>query len=479
MAYDKVNRKLYTTVDAEGNKIGIPLWEIMQCLAYFKRDKNGYRNLGTIVKNAPINKWAKYKPFASQEQNFETAEDRDNARKLANQGLIIPTAYNSGVSTTDSPTMQTYLGTLIVKAREGVAPNWEYRRPLGAAFNEPFRALDFDGYKHLDFDGSRQPYETNILGLNKTLGTGTDLIAINRFIQSELTCRFSKLYADLKFSDLLPNLDYLHFCVEVYDANNPVDLDEKDPIAVYVCPQTISEVADNEWQDIVLDLNELGQQYNGRYVFVLGINKFSAGAGNAPDANGSGFIEPWKTGMLPVYNIKIDYYGVLDLRHEYGFYLPSLNGGFASFDLKDYDDLTMKGTESDKVGISLKFRRRAENYYITGSKAYTVPSGAISYKFRLINQGGATVVGTLSDATMTSDATHAVVAKGSNDEWQTVYLRFDNFLPNSGDSVTYGILEVSTDNGNTWTQISASAMAGGYIEPGCDGSSIKLYLTRK
>jgi photosystem II stability/assembly factor-like uncharacterized protein len=68
---------------------------------------------------------------------------------------------------------------------------------------------------------------------------------------------------------------------------------------------------------------------------------------------------------------------------------------------------------------------------------------------------------------------------GSNDEYETVYIRFDNFLPNRGDSVGTAILEISNDNGQTWTQISASSDGNGYIEPGCDSGSIKLDLIRK
>lgn len=139
MAYDKVNRKLYTTTDAEGNKIGIPLWEIMQCLAYFKRDKNGYRNLGTIIKNAPINKWALYKPVRHATKEPITVDERIAIRC----GL-------SPVSVTKL--LEKSIGMPVVEHTKedclAEISEWLYHRPMGGE-SQPFRSLDFDGYNHL------------------------------------------------------------------------------------------------------------------------------------------------------------------------------------------------------------------------------------------------------------------------------------------------------------------------------------------
>lgn len=57
-------KKLYTTTDADGNLVGISLWEIMKVLGYYKRDTNGNRNLGMIIENANINKLSRMKPHA-------------------------------------------------------------------------------------------------------------------------------------------------------------------------------------------------------------------------------------------------------------------------------------------------------------------------------------------------------------------------------------------------------------------------------
>lgn len=108
MAYDKENRRLY--VDESSDKGGIALWQIADCLRYYKRDKNGNRNLGTIIKNADINKWAKYKPVDYKKDSPLTDDDR----ALVDWGMRVVGKY------------------------------LEYQRPTSQ-----FRARDFDGYNHL------------------------------------------------------------------------------------------------------------------------------------------------------------------------------------------------------------------------------------------------------------------------------------------------------------------------------------------
>jgi hypothetical protein len=290
---------------------------------------------------------------------------------------------------------------------------------------------------------------------------------------------------DISMADLLygSDADFYFLVAEKYVDSNVSGKDyyQRDPDEVLKAPTSIAEIPQHGGSSIIDYALEAAND-NKQIKFVVGVNEYTSDADDAQlQARGYGFIAPYAPpSNIPfLYTIRQEYYGVFDMRQENGYYLPSLNGGFQSFPLKDYDDLAMKGTESDKVGISLQIRKRADNYYITGSKVYSVPSGKVNYKFRLINQGGATVVGTLTDATMTQDLTHVVIPMGSKDEYETVYIRFDNFLPNRGDSVTYGRLEISNDNGQTWTQIAASSDGNGYIEQGCDSGSIKLYLTRK
>lgn len=485
MAYDSQLRKLW----AEPTD-GIQLWQIYSCLGYNRVNQDGYRDLGMVIINGAINRWANRKPFRYGKWNFASDAERDAARKEMHQGLLMTTAENAGVTSTKG---KTYLAELAYRALNVAGtPNWEYLRPRGVTdvYNEPFRPHDFDGYNHL----AEQPFNT-YCSINKG-GNMTQLppagiteLKVNRFVTDGLrfALKMNNNNVDISMADLLYGNDANHyfFVVEKYEntgrgtGTNYYEFSE--PSELLKAPTNIASIEQHGGSSII-DYNLKAEDDNKQTQFVIGVNEYESDSDTAKlVGRGKGFLAPfYAPSNIPfLYTIRQEYYGVFDMRQQNGYYLPSLNGGFQSFLLKDYDNLEKRGTESDKVGISLLIRKRADNYYITGSKVYSVPSGKVNYKFRLINQGGATVVGTLTDATMTQDLTHVVIPMGSNDEYETVYIRFDNFLPNRGDSVGTAILEISNDNGQTWTQIAASSDGNGYIEPGCDSGSIKLDLIRK
>ena len=127
MAISEDKKRLFTTVK-DGKKIGISLWEIMACLGYYKRDKNGRRNLGMIIKNANINKWAKCKPLNLDNVSPLTDTDRYNA----NQGFNL--AWNTTIDSISSS---------VIDGVNASGPSWEYIKPTTR-----FRVRDFDGYEH-------------------------------------------------------------------------------------------------------------------------------------------------------------------------------------------------------------------------------------------------------------------------------------------------------------------------------------------
>ena len=103
------DRKRLFTTEKDGKKIGISLWEIMACLGYYKRDTNGQRNLGMIIKNANINPYSKYKPIDYRKDGALT----DNDRAMVDWGMYVDGKY------------------------------LRYKKPTSQ-----YRVLDFDGYNH-------------------------------------------------------------------------------------------------------------------------------------------------------------------------------------------------------------------------------------------------------------------------------------------------------------------------------------------
>lgn len=138
MAISEDRKRLFTTV-VDGEKVGISLWEIMACLGYYRRDTNGRRNLGMIIKNADVNIWAKNKPFVKVNQSTRYEAATQEERRTANYGLSIP--YATSPVTLKSNYYNKETDTKVMNG-------WSRQIPRGTAYNEPFRVLDFDGYWH-------------------------------------------------------------------------------------------------------------------------------------------------------------------------------------------------------------------------------------------------------------------------------------------------------------------------------------------
>lgn len=465
MAYDSTTKKLYTTASE-----GISTSEVAVCIGDYRVTARG-RDIGLLCSSPKINKWSPAKPFRNASWKFGSSTERDAARRMANQGLLLPTAANAGVVSSQAAYRRTYLGYLTYLASTGQTPNYTYQPPRGKASNEPFRLLDFDGYMHR----ANQPFQTIIMGMEKS-----DLRnEINRFTQSTLVCRIIKNADSIAMTDLINDtLSYYYFTAEVYLGTENSPFYNGSPTYTYVASQPITALVDaNDYQDIVIPLDS---SLDNKYIdIVIGINKFypdvNSGKANGkkvPATESKGFIEPWEDGKYPYYMFVQRYYGVLDLQQGNGYYIKSGASVFSSFDLNTLDYI-YKTTASDKVGISLKMKKAYENYYVVGTKNHYLPDNYLKYKFRLVRQtssGNASVVGIVSNSTMTSDLASATIYSTGAD-YQTVYLRFDNFLPNSGDEVGFAILEVSNDDGASWTPL-------GEVNQGNSGSSVHLYLKR-
>mgnify|MGYP003306877594 CR=1 FL=1 len=202
MAYDSTNKKLYTTTTE-----GISTSEVAACLGDYRVTARG-RDIGLLCSSPKINKWSPAKPFRNASWKFGSKTERDAARRMANQGLLLPTAANAGVVSSQAAYRRTYLGYLTYLASTGQTPNYTYQPPRGKASNEPFRLLDFDGYMHR----AKQPFQTIIMGMEKS-----DLRnEINRFTQSTLVCRIIKNADSIAMSDLINDtLSYYYFTAEV------------------------------------------------------------------------------------------------------------------------------------------------------------------------------------------------------------------------------------------------------------------------
>lgn len=124
--------KIYIDPDSTPRK-GVCIGDIQTVLGSSRND------IGALIVNGNINKWAKHKPFRNSTVGFaltptqSTPELRSPARiaaaLAANYGLTIP-KYNA------------------TNFKTHYSDQWTYNKPRGSSNSEWFRFLDFDGYQH-------------------------------------------------------------------------------------------------------------------------------------------------------------------------------------------------------------------------------------------------------------------------------------------------------------------------------------------
>lgn len=125
MAYDRENDILKDTTES-----GISLQEVALCLRDYRLDTNGRIDLGMMCTSPQIGVWPKNKPVRLRSREILTDADR----KSANYGIDFSMAHGADFSECLAKSI----------ANGG---KYGYLRPRGGD-DEPYRLLDFDGYKH-------------------------------------------------------------------------------------------------------------------------------------------------------------------------------------------------------------------------------------------------------------------------------------------------------------------------------------------
>lgn len=479
MATNAEKTKLFVDRSDPNNPKGITLAEMMQVLGYYKRDKNGKRNLGMIYTNAEIKKYSKNKPFPHEALYFETSEERDAARKGEpnitgiSQALKLPMVRHM-IGLIDLNYRWTYLAQgAAYFMMTPQAPNYEYVICRGSEHNDHFRMLDMDGYTSTD---PMMPIWR--VGVQNYANGQTHVI--NRFVTDELKCYIManpKGGDHLTLDDIIHNADKMRFVVEQY--NGTKDYYTKNiPDELYVADDIAKNVT-YTGQHITVPLSDVN---DGKiFTLLMGINEINPETMLPYEANGLGMFPP-KEGGVPWTWFDQQYFGVFAFVQDRYFWLPAGSSKFTSRQLKDYTSRDYDKNYSDVVGISIKVYHWAERYYIKGANPATnIPSNAKRFMFKMENpMARRQVVGMISDETLTTSSNTKAIERGTIGTTETVYLRFEGFIK-SGEKVDSAILYISADDGQTWTTVDPTASKEQYgfefaKDVDCDSSSIKLLL---
>ena len=446
------------------------------------RGSDGKYHLADLCTAGSINKWAKNKPFAYNSDNFgydpnnpSVANNaRAAARKEKNQGLVLPTLKNAGVSSSNQ--YYAYLNYLAYGIVSGVfATSYGYNPPRGRSYSEPFRLRDFDGYNHI----AQQPFTTGATliyadGTQQVYNPGTE---VNRFLVKAVRfwIQTGNNNVDITLADLLYGNDarQFYFETELFKRVTGIETEyfTRYPDEVLHSPNNISTIPQtNGFDSIDVELDAADD--NTKWYGIIGINKYESASSTVPMSSGEGFVAPWTSTDRPfIITVTQTFHSALNGALYQGYYLPVGSSTWSAYDIPD---TTEKRTGSNMVALSLKMKKGNAGYYVIGNNAPSgLPSGAITYMFRLIYAGQTSrvVVGTVVSSNITSVPSNNLAYINPNgDNEQVVYLRFDGILASVGDYIQYGILEVSKDGGATW----------GYAanESGASWSSVGMYVKR-
>ena len=181
----------------------VSIYDLQQVLGI---GENG--DLGTIIKQGNINKWAKYKPVrlakisTLDDWNAATHSWKDNAtwylgEKESGELCGMSFAYTSQIPLTDmeGSTVNLYpkAGTFFYKIIQNDL-HWNYLRPSGGT-GTPFRLTDFAGYQH-----------TSVCPLPRTT-TRNAQVTVSLTYAVELDLTDESTLGNLELTDLKPNIN--------------------------------------------------------------------------------------------------------------------------------------------------------------------------------------------------------------------------------------------------------------------------------
>lgn len=400
-----------------------------------------------IVASSLINPWAKNKPFRYNDPNFgydynnpapaETA--RAAARKEKNQGLLLPTQKNVGVSA-QIPQYK-WLNYLAYIISNGGIESYPYLRPRGASVSpkEYNRIRDFDGYNH----NAGQPFKTSVVlikadGTQEPVvgGVGDEIIDLNRFAVK--TVRFilvTQPDADMSVADIAgTNAAQFYFSAELYErvnnAQTNVWYNLQAPTTLLKATSNITSIPQNNGS-VALDYTLKEENDNWEIVGICGINQYETNS-NVPMSLGNGFVAPWTAGQpYPfLFPFRQTFHAEMLGKVSAGYYY---NGGWKSFVPTSAANTPNKTTTSDSIGIAITVPRMAADLYFVGTRNYSLPAGAFAYSVRatIIGPTSKVVQCTIVDSDMTTEIANGlgeIDMTGAAE--QTVYLKFNGALSN-------------------------------------------------
>lgn len=441
---------------------------------------------GHLCTHANINMWAKYKPIRCNKIAPVTLQDR----YLVGYGLTRPSLCHS-----DSyfKTMCLAFYNKDVSAMAYYGGGWEYHKPRGGNYNEPYRITDF--IKHSNdsdtvtgyVNNAGKPFSTQLVGTpyfqdsNHRITGGSYGSYINAWevnlqeVHSLQFRCFKTAFADLTLWDFVSKDTQdtekpYRFVAEVYMEGTASGTWPGSYPSPNIKLASIPLQKTNEDVFINLDLcQSLFTGHLNQYFHVfLGIQRCDANGQNpftADSANGTGFVAPWTDSEYT--NSFWPFYYVFRAVNHWDTYLRAYAVGYGASGVftkeTGYWKITQSDTYSNRVMfVQFKIERNSTNAYdfckpsLTEDSGYTRLEVGIAYRTPDISDMVIINAEPCNSSRTAQNHVHVSTGSGMADIYCTVSGVFPQAMNKASSGAVFAFqVYVRTSAGGAWTETDA------------------------
>lgn len=355
-----------------------------------------HTDLGNLCKDTNIGQWQKYKPFRNSGLGLMSEQDRRNARFGLNPAILASGEHFNKLA------WDCICG--VVRSTNNKGGLWEYLRPRGGSYNEPYRLHDFvdvrnqtNGYKQ----SASIPVTTSIFAAS--ISRNEDIYELNTSTSANLDVVLSAGGGanNIALWELLQNAyntagSTWRLRVEVFTDDGFTPWYERSVADKKAISDVISFSGETASVTIGTTLSFSGLPVNTGtiYYVVVALQRCDANGNPTIDYldNGYGILPPWtaeqaESGLFPfVYKIKLVSYFDRKIKFDYG--NQTIGWGLTSWFTYGASVFSGRYT-SGQMWLTCQIERNGNALYFTKS---TNSHSGNNINFGASSDGGQTIV---------------------------------------------------------------------------------------
>ena len=355
-----------------------------------------HTDLGTLCKDTHIGQWQKYKPFRNSGIGLMSEQDRRNARFGLNPAILASGEHFNKLA------WDCICG--VVRSTNNKGGLWEYLRPRGGSYNEPYRLADFVDVRN-QTNGYKQSTSipVTIAIYATSISRNEDIYELNTSTSANLDVVLSAGGGanNIALWELLQNAyntagSTWRLRVEVFTDDGTTHWYERSVSTIKAISDVISFNGETASVSIGTTLSFSGLTTNTGtiYYVVVALQRCDANGNPAIDYldNGYGILPPWtaqqaESGLFPfLYKIKLVSYFDRKIKFDYG----NQTIGWGQSSWFTYAASVFSGQyNSGQMWLTCQIERNTNALYFTKS---TNSHSGNNINFGASSDGGQTIV---------------------------------------------------------------------------------------